>query len=65
MIRENDKIDLIEYIQLTGLREEMIQDLIQILHHIQGSRGIRGSGMAYRVRLFHIPHDQVRAYILR
>ena len=31
MIRENDKIDLIENIQLTGFREEMIQDFIQVL----------------------------------
>lgn len=29
MIRENDKIDLIENIQLTGFREEMIQDFIK------------------------------------
>jgi len=32
MIRENDKIDLIENIQLTGFREEMIQDFIQVLY---------------------------------
>ena len=54
MIRENDKIDLIENIQLTGFREEMIQDFIQVLYHIQGCRGIRGSGMTYRIRLFNM-----------
>ena len=31
MIRENDKIDLIENIQLTGFREEMIQDFRGVL----------------------------------
>ena len=65
MIRKNDKIDLIENIQLTGFREEMIQDFIQVLHHIQGRRRIRGSGMTYRIRFFHIPHNQMRTHIFR
>ena len=43
----------------------MIQDFIQVLYHIQGCRGIRGSGMTYRIRLFHIPHNQMRTYIFR
>ena len=62
MIGNNQEIDLIKDVQRPGTVEEITQYAIYMFHHPERSGRIRRAEVPRMVRLFEIPHNQMRAF---